>query len=131
MWRHVKSLRTNGSLQIVDQLATKHGLQHSPGHEDGFLRCDKSARRIDAACGHQTMHVRMNAEVSSPRVQRRNDARFRSNVRGINEQCFNGPSRGLHQQVGKRGTVKPPEHIQLLGNREDDVNMLTGKKLLS
>jgi len=117
-------------LQGLTQLASKHGLQDAAGKEDGKLRFDKTAIGINTACGHKTVGVRMNTQVPSPRVQRRDDASFGSQILFIGEQSFERLPRGRHQFFGEEFTIESPEIIQFFRDSEDDVHVSAGKKLL-
>ena len=127
--RHDKLSRTNGSHQVIDQLATKHDLQYSPSHKDGFLRFHKTARSIHAARRNETVHMGVDAEVASPRVQHGNDARLCSQVIGVGQKRFDGASSRLHLQVGEYRSIELPKDVQLFRNGEDQVSVFTGQQL--
>lgn len=84
-WRNHKFARRDRLLQEVTQLASKHGVQNSIWQQCRTLRFDEVTFGIHAAGGHEAMHVRMNAEVASPCVQRRDDARFGTELLRIGE----------------------------------------------
>ena len=48
---------------------------------------------------------------------------------GIGQQSFNRAASSFHQQIGERPAVELPEYIQLFGDGEDDVSVITGQQL--
>lgn len=87
------------------------------------------AVRIFATGGDQAMHVRMNTEIASPRMQSRNNSRSRSEILRIGEQRFERLSGGLQQSLGEARSIELPERVQLFGNGKDDVHMLAGQQV--
>ena len=73
--------------------------------------------------------MRMNAEVASPCVQRRDNARFGTEILRIGEELFERLPRGGHQFVGKEVPVELPEHVQLFGDGEDDVSVIAREEI--
>jgi len=128
-WRNRQVTGCDRLLQKVTQLASKHVVQNSIRQQCRTLRFDETSLGIHSTGGHQAMHVRMNAEVASPCVQRRDDARFCTEIFWIGEQFFERHPRGGHQQVGKEFAIELPEQVQLFGHGEDDVSVITREQV--
>ena len=72
--------------------------------------------------------MRMNAEVSTPCVQRGNDAWFRAQILRIGEEIFERLPSGGHEFVDEQSAVELPDDVELFRHGENDVNVVTGEK---
>jgi hypothetical protein len=106
-------------------------LAWSTRYGNNFERCDLMKRplSIHTAGGDETMHVRMNAHSASPCVQRGNDAWFGTEILWIGEELFEGLPCSGHQLVSKECAIELPEHIELFGDGEDDVSVITREQV--
>lgn len=73
--------------------------------------------------------MRVNAEVSSPCVQRGNDGGLCAEIFWIGEELFERLPGGGHELVGEQSAIELPEDVELFGDREDDVNVVTGEQI--
>lgn len=128
-WRNHQLARRDSLLQKVTQLASKLGVQNSIRQQSRTRRFDKAASGINSAGRDEAMHVGMNAEIPSPCVQRGNDAWFCTEMCWIREQFFERPACSGHQHVGKEFPIELPEHVQLFGDGEDDVSVITREQI--
>ncbi len=74
------------------------------------------------------MQVRVQNEGLAPRVQRGDHARVSAQIFGVPEQRAEGIAHGLKQQRAHHGHVGQPEGIEVMGQRDDHVIMVTGQQ---
>jgi hypothetical protein len=128
-WRNHQVARGHRLFQKGAQFASEFGVQNLIRQQRRTLRFDEASLGIQAASGHETMHVRMNTHGASPCMQRRNDAGFGTEILWIGEELFEGLPCSGHQPGSKECAIELPEHIELFGNGEDDVSVITREQV--
>ena len=119
----------DSGFQFRNQLCPKHDHQHA-GREQGLtLLQDKFARLGQTTRRHQAMHMRMDAQIPPPRMQRADDPRLRTQVPRVRQQFQQPLTRRAQQRVGKRAAIELPVNVQRVGDRENDMHMIARQQI--
>ena len=104
-------------------------MQDSSRHKHRTYRFHKLSIRVNSTGAHETMHMRMNAEVSTPCVKGGNDGGLRAQISWIGEELFERLPGGGHKLVGEQSPVELPEDVELFRHGEDDVSVVTREQV--
>jgi hypothetical protein len=76
----------------------------------------------------QAVHVRMQHQRLTPGVQGRDHPRLGTEILGVRQQGEQRLPHGLQQQCAHHGHVGQPQRIELMGQGEDHVVVITGEQ---
>lgn len=98
------------------------------GNRKPFRTATQWPGRAEATPCDQAMQVRMQHQGLTPRVQRRDDARLSTEILGGAQQGTPRVARGLKQQRAHHRHIGQPQGMQIMGQREDHMGVITGEQ---
>src|SRR6266852_8048298 len=120
------------AFQSGNKLTAKDATERLDGKEEGVAWLDPmSAIERQSAGGHDTMHVQVMFEFLIPGVEHTEEADLGAEMFGIASDFEEGCGTGLQQEMVQEFLVLQGERRQFMGEREDNMDVARGEKLLT
>ena len=114
------------------KLTAKDATEHLDGKEEGVAGLDPMiAIGRQSAGGHDTVHVRVMFEFLIPGVEHTEETDLGAEMFGIASDSEEGCGTGLQQEMVQEFLVLQGERRQFMGEREDNMDVARGEKLLT
>ena len=115
------------SFKSGDELTAKDATEHAYGQEEGIAGMDPACVVRGKTSGrNQTMQVRMEQQVLTPTVQHGKETDLCAEMFGVGGDLEQGLGSGVEQQVVEDLLVDQGQMREMMGQREDDVDIRDG-----
>src|ERR1700733_12101521 len=119
-----------GMLETVDELAAKYAAQHFYRQEEGIARMHPAlVIGRETAGGDHAMDMRVMLEGLSPGVEHTQETDLGAEMLGIGGNLHQGRVAGAKQEIVDDLLVLQSHPRQLVGNREDDMDVVHRQQL--